>query len=109
MTKSSPTNRNAILSFIAALLTMFAFCIGFVPIPLTALICYPVSLACGMTALALGLKSLREIGQSAQPGRTLALIGVWSGALTIAAVICASTAFALLLPRLADYVGQLTN
>ena len=105
-TSIPPTNRNAIISLVAAILTLLAFCAGFMPIPFTAIVCYPVSLACGAVAFVSGLSALRQIRQSAQGGRTLALIGVWTGALTIAAVICVSTAFALLLPRLADYVGQ---
>jgi len=108
LSPSAPsTNRNALISFVTALCTLLTFCMGFVPIPFTALICYPVSLTCGIIALVTGIKALRQIRESPQPGRTLALIGIWSGALTIAAVICISTAFALLLPYVVDYFCRL--
>jgi hypothetical protein len=103
---SSTANRNAIYSFIAAIFTVLAFCIGFLPIPLTALICYPVSAAFSIFALLKGIAALRQIEQSAEAGRTLALIGVWIGALTLTGVLCASTLFALALPPLLDFIQK---
>jgi hypothetical protein len=107
MNNPSPTtNSLAILSFIAALFTVLTFCMGFAPIPFTALICYPVSALLGILALVMGIKALRQIDQSAQSGRTLAWIGIWTGVLTILGVLCASTLTALLLPHILDYLRQ---
>jgi hypothetical protein len=100
----STTNFLAILSFIAAIFTMLTFCTGFAPIPFTALICYPISALLGILALVMGIKALRQIDRSVQSGRMLAWIGIWTGALTILGVLCASTLTALLLPRILEYV-----
>ena len=107
MNNPSPTtNSLAILSLIAAIFTTLMFCTGFAPIPFTALICYPVSALLGIVAFVTGIKALRQIDQSAQAGRTLARIGIWTGALVILGVLCASTLTALFLPRILEYVRQ---
>jgi hypothetical protein len=105
-TFTPPTNRNATISLVAAIFTVLTFCMGFAPIPFTALICYPVSAVLGILALVTGVKALRQIDQSAQAGRTLAWIGIWTGTLTILGVLCASTLTVLLLPHILDYVRQ---
>ena len=53
-----------------------------------------------------GLSALRQIDQSAEAGRTLALIGVWAGSLTLVGILCASTLFALALPPLIDFLQK---
>ncbi len=103
---SPPTNSTAILSLVAAILTVVTFCIGFAPIPFTALICYPASAVLGIVALVSGLRALRQIDRAAQGGRILALIGVWTGALTILGVVCFSALGIWLYPRVATYVQQ---
>jgi hypothetical protein len=85
---TQPTNRLASVSFLSTLLAVFAFCIGVIPIPMTAPICYPVAVIFGLVALVTGLVSLRQIRASGEAGRTLALIGISAGSLTILAVIC---------------------
>jgi uncharacterized membrane protein len=107
MTPSAPiTNRNAIYSLVAVILTVIAFCIGFIPIPLTAIPCYPASLAFGGIALVTGLKALRQIRASGENGRWMALAGVWLGALTMLAVVCATTVTLALLPSFLEYLKQ---
>ncbi len=103
---SPPTNSTAILSLVAAILTVVTFCIGFAPIPFTALICYPASAVLGIVALVSGLRALRQIDRTAQSGRVLALIGVWTGALTLIGVLCFSALAVWLYPRVAAYVQQ---
>ncbi len=102
--QSPPFNHNSIISFIAAILTVVLFCIGVVPIPLTALICYPVSLIAGIFALVTGLKALRQIRQTGESGRTLALISVWAGGVIILVILCIVTLGILLFPYIADFI-----
>jgi hypothetical protein len=101
-----PFNRNSIIGFIAAILTVISFCIGFVPIPFTALICYPVSLIAGTVALVTGLKALRQIRQLGERGHALALISAWTGGTIIFAVLCVITLSLgiLLFPFLANFI-----
>jgi hypothetical protein len=99
-----PFNSNSIISSIATILTVVLFCIGFVPIPLTALICYPVSLIAGIFALVTGMKALRQIRQTGESGRTLALISVWTGGVIILAMLCVLTLGILLFPYIADFL-----
>ena len=72
----------------------------------TALICYPVSALLGPLPFVTRIKALRQIDESGQAGLTLAWIGIWTGALTILGVLCASTLTALFLPRILDYLRQ---
>ena len=88
---SAPTNRLSLVSFFLASLTVVSFCIGFIPIPLTAWVCYPAAVLLGLIALVSGFTSLRQVRASGEKGRALALIGIWVGALSILAVICAIT------------------
>ena len=85
---TAPTNRLAQLSFLCAALTFLSFCIGVSPIPLTSWVCYPTAILLGCAALLSGFKALRQVRASGEKGRGLALIGIWSGLLTILAVVC---------------------
>jgi hypothetical protein len=105
--QSPPFNRYSIFSFIAAILTVISFCIGFVPIPFTALICYPISLITGTLALVTGMKALRQIRQLGESGRTLALISAWTGGVSIIAILCVLTLGVLLFPYFADFMKTL--
>ena len=104
--QSPPFNRKSIFSFIAAILTVISFCIGFVPIPFTALICYPISLITGTLALVTGMKALRQIRQLGERGRVLALISAWTGGVIIFAILCVVTLSLgiLLFPFLANFI-----
>jgi hypothetical protein len=100
------TNRNALFSLIAMILTVLTFCIGLAPIPLSAIPCYPTSILCGIIALVTGLKALRQIHASGESGRWMAFIGIGGGAATILAVLCATTVTLALLPSLIGYLKQ---
>jgi hypothetical protein len=102
--QSPSFNSNSIISFIAAILTVVLFCIGFIPIPLTALICYPVSLIAGIFALVTGMKALRQIRQTGESGRTLALISAWTGGVVILVMLFVLTLGILLFPYIADFI-----
>ena len=103
----APTNRLSLISFLSAFLTVSSFCIGFAPIPLTAWVCYPLAVLLGITALVSGFTSLRQVRASGEQGRAMALIGIWAGALSILAVICATTLTVLALYFGLDYLQTL--
>lgn len=85
-------NRFAVYSLTAALLTLLSFCIGFAPfLPLTAGVCYPAAVLLGMVAVMTGFRALRQVRASGESGRWMALTGIWTGSLTILAVLCATT------------------
>ncbi len=94
---SAPTNRLALVSFVSAFLTVFSFCLGFIPIPMTAWVCYPAAVLLGLVALGSGFKSLWQVRASGEKGRAMALIGIWMGGLSILAVICATSLTVLML------------
>jgi hypothetical protein len=102
--QSPPFNSNSIVGFIVAILTVVSFCIGLAPIPFTALICDPISLIAGTFALIIGIKALRQIRQTGESGRTLALISAWTGGVIIFATLCILTLGILLFPYLADFI-----
>jgi hypothetical protein len=54
MQPKSPTNRRAVLSLLFAVLTILSFCVGAAPIPLTALVCYPIAALLGTASLWMG-------------------------------------------------------
>lgn len=95
------------LSFVVAVLTLLFFCIGFAPIPLTALVCYPAAFAGGIASIGTGARALREIRQNGEGGRPFALIALWMGGLTILAVVISVTLTALLLPQLVNFIGEI--
>jgi hypothetical protein len=86
---SLPTNRLAIFSITAAVLTVLSFCGGVAPIPLTGWICYPAAILLGAIALTSGISALNGIRRSGEAGRGMALAGVWIGGLTILATVLA--------------------
>jgi hypothetical protein len=101
---SAPTNRLSLISFLCAMLTLFSFCIGLAPIPLSAWVCYPVAVLLGLVALITGFTSLRQIRTSGEKGRASALLGIGIGGLTILAVICFTTLTFLFLYYGVDYL-----
>ena len=103
------TNRNAIISLIASTLTVVAFCLGVVPVPLTGFVCFPVSAVLGMAALAIGLISLHQIHSSGENGRIPALIGAWIGGLATTVAFCALVSGILLLPEIANFIRQVSK
>ncbi len=95
----APMNRSAVISIIAALLTVLSFCIAVAPIPLTGYVCYPAAALTGLVALITGLLSLAQISQSAENGRPYALIGITVGTLSVIASACAIALGIALFPR----------
>ena len=100
------TNRPALISLGAAILTVLSFCIGFVPIPMTAIVCYPVSMFFGVVALVAGMVGLRQIKAGNGQGRTLALVGIWMGTLTMLMVLCMTAVTLITLPFLFKWANE---
>ncbi len=99
-------NRQALLSLIFSIFTLLSFCIGLLPIPFTALICYPSAALLGLAALFTGVWALYQIRRSGGQGRVLAWIGILSGGLTLLAVLCFTTLAISLFPLLLDFFRQ---
>ena len=99
-------NRKSIIGFIAALVAFLALCTGMLPLPFTILLCYPPGIILGIVALVLGLQAQREIRQSNESGRFLAVIAIWVGGITIIATLCMITACVLLYPYISELIRQ---
>jgi len=99
-------NRRALTSFIVAMLALFSFCLGFAPIPFTAVICYPVSILLGVTALAVGLSSIKQIRLNGENGKAFAVISVWMGGSVILMTLCFIALGILLWPYVFDFLKQ---
>jgi hypothetical protein len=82
-----PLNRKAVIGILAAILALLAFCSGLLPLPLTAMICYPPGILLGIISLISGLMALSEIRKDGKRGRRFALIAAWAGGLMITATI----------------------
>jgi hypothetical protein len=101
-----PTNRFAVVSLVAALLTIFSFCVGVAPIPLTGWVCFPAAIFFGAIALGSGIIALIRIRASSENGRAIALAGIWLGGLTILATICSVVLTVSVLATLADQLWK---
>ncbi len=102
----SPLNRKAVIGFIAAMISLIALCAGVLPVPFTVLICYPPGLVFGIASLVFGLQAQREIRQSNENGRLLALISAWIGGITIIMTLCLLTTGILLYPYISKFIYQ---
>jgi hypothetical protein len=102
-------NRAAVISILAGLLTVLSFCTAVAPIPLTGYVCYPAAVVLGLVALLSGVVSLGQIKKSGEDGRTYALIGVWTGSITMAAGVCAIATGILLFPKVLALIQQTTK
>jgi hypothetical protein len=91
------TNRLSQASFFFGLLTFSAFCVGLAPIPLTAWVCYPAAILFGAFALVSGFKALQQVRISGEKGHALAMLGIWTGGLSVLAVLCFTTLTVVLL------------
>ena len=107
--KIIPTNRNALISLIAAILTLLSFCIAVAPIPFTGYVCFPAAAIFGLVALVAGVTSLQQIRSSRENGRGYALIGVWIGGLAMVASACAIASGILLLPQIVNFIRQVSK
>ncbi len=103
---AAPTNRNAIVSLIAGLLTLLSFCTAVAPIPLTGYVCYPAAAVLGLVALLAGITSLRQIRFTNENGRAYALIGVWVGSIAVVASLCAIGMGIMLFPKVLNLMHQ---
>ena len=110
MTETSflpPINRKALLAFILSLLAVVAFCVGVLPIPFTALLCDPPGILAGVAAFLLGVRSLREIRQSGERGRALAMIAMWVSGLLTLLTLCFVISGILLWPHVVEFFQQI--
>ncbi len=103
----SRLNRKALISFLAAVLALLALCAGFLPVPLTALICYPPGIVLGVIALVYGGLSLRELREDGRRGRRLALLAMWAGGLMIVTAVCAIAVGIAVWPYVTEFFKQL--
>jgi hypothetical protein len=85
------SNRLARASLLASLLTLLFFCIGFIPIPGTAIPCYPAAGLSGLAALVSGIRALVQIRSSGETGRWMAWTGIFMGGGIILLVVCFTT------------------
>ncbi len=98
--------RLAVTSLVASLLTITFFCIGFLPIPLTAIPCYPAALIAGLVALVSGARAILAGRASGQPAGWMAWLGVATGVFVILAVACFTSLTLMALPVLAETLQQ---
>ena len=106
-TPISPFNRKSIIGFMTAMISLMALCAGLLPVPFTVILCYPPGIIFGIASLILGIQAQREIRQSNESGRVLALISAWVGGLTIIATLCMITTGILLYPYISKFIQQL--
>jgi len=107
-TSPRPMNRKVLVAFICSVIAILAFCIGLFPIPFTAIPCYPLGTLFGIASLVLGMKAQREIRANGESGKALALISIYTGVFTILAMVCFITAGVILLPRVIEWLSQIT-
>jgi len=105
----SSFNRKALLGFVFSILAVLALCAGFLPVPLTALICYPPGFVLSIAALILGFIALRETKTDGKNGRSLALVAVWGGGITLLAMICFVSIGVLAFPYISDFIQHGVN
>ncbi len=101
-----PINRTAVISLIAAFLTLLSFCTAVAPIPFTGYVCYPAAALLGLIALLTGVTALWQIRTRNEDGRTYALLGVWIGGIAVVAALCATALGILLYPRIVSLIHQ---
>jgi hypothetical protein len=104
-----PVNRSAVISIVAALLTVVSFCGAVIPVPLTGLLCYPLAAILGIVAFVAGLISLRQIHSTGEKGRSLALVGSGVGGLAVTGLLYAMALGILFYAKIADFVSQITR
>jgi energy-coupling factor transporter transmembrane protein EcfT len=84
----SPTNKQSVLSLIFGILTILFFCIGWIPLPFTGFICFPLGILFGILALIFGIISLNQIRRHNHSGRPMAWTGIVIGALVFVCLLC---------------------
>jgi hypothetical protein len=113
MTEFAPVssfNRKAMIGFVFSIHAIIVLCIGFLPIPFTALICYPSGFILGIVSLVLGSIALRELRTDGKNGQPFAWFAAWAGGLIMSAISCfALTGGYLIYPYISDIFQQLVN
>jgi len=104
-----PFNRNAIIGFISAILALLALCAGILPVPFTALICYPPGIILGVVSLVLSIKAQRELRTDGKSGKLLAQFALWIGGFSLLSFACMITAGTILVPRVYEYLSRFIN
>jgi hypothetical protein len=102
-----PTNRLAIISLCAALLTIGLFCLGLLPIPFTDLASYTLSALSGLVAFISGMIALLQIRRRKEGGAILAWTGTVMGFLTMLAALCLVVLVLSLFPLVLGWLEQL--
>jgi hypothetical protein len=108
MTKM-PINRLATISLVCAILTLVFFCIGTIPIPLTAIPCYPSSALMGFLSFVLGVIALFQIRLSGQAGAPRAIIAIVLGLVAICAVLLMTSLTLFTMLGVAELIQQNIN
>jgi len=105
----SSFNHKALKGFLLSLLAVLALCASLLPVPFTALVCYPSGLVLGIASLVLGYSGLREIRSDGKNGQSLALFATWMGGITMVAILCMATVGVLLYPYISESFQQVIN
>jgi uncharacterized PurR-regulated membrane protein YhhQ (DUF165 family) len=105
----SSFNRKALIGFVLSILAILALCAGLLPVPFTALICYPPGFVLSIAALIYGFIALRETRTDGKNGRALAVFAVWAGGITILAMLCFASVGVLLYPTISEFIQQSMN
>jgi hypothetical protein len=106
---ASSFNRKAMIGFVMSILALIGLCLGLLPIPFTALICYPPAFLLGGVSLVMGILSLRELRTDGKNGQPFAWFAAWAGGLTVLAMLCLTAAGVLIYPSVAHAVQQLMH
>jgi len=84
----SPTNKLSILSLVFGILTIIFSCMGLIPLPLTSIICFPISVFFGILALVCGAIALNQIRKYNHAGSPMAWSGIVIGGFIFVCVLC---------------------
>jgi hypothetical protein len=103
------TNRNAIVSFVAGLLTLLSLCTAVIPIPFTGYVCFPGAAVWSVVAVASGLRSIHQMRSSGERGTRLAGVGLALGGLTLSIGLCVVVVALAMWPRLVEVMRSLLN
>ena len=112
MTEFAPVssfNRKALFGFILAIFAILAICIGILPVPFTALICYPPGFVMGIASLVYGVIALRELRSDGKNGHPLAWFAALAGGLTVLAMLCLVISGVLIYPYVLNAAQQLLH
>ena len=109
-TNTSPQNNpQAILSLIFGLVTILTGCMGWIPIPFTGFICFPLSFIFGVLALIFGIVALNQIRRRNEAGSPMAWAGIIIGGIVFLCVLCMALSLAGLFIFAPEYVPPLPD